>query len=137
MSRTLPAALLGLAVVTAASAAAARPSQAYPKGDDNAPCFFIRQWQGWKAPDLHTLYLGVNFKQVYKVTLSDNYRLLHDPLARLIFRRSAPSSICSALDLQLDVSVPPNIQEGLVATSMVKLTPEQVKAIPPDLIPNW
>ena len=136
MSRTLPAALLGLAVAMAAGAAAASPSRSYPKGDDNAPCFFIRQWQGWKAPDLHTLYLGVNFKQVYKVTLSDNYRLLHDPLARVIFK-TTQSSICSALDLQLYVAVPPNIQEPLVATSMVKLTPEQVKAIPPDLIPNW
>jgi hypothetical protein len=137
MSRTLPAALLGLAVVTAAGAAAASPSHGYPKGGDNAPCFHINQWQGWKAPDEHTLYLGVNFRQVYKVGLSGNYRLLHDPLARVIFRTSAPSSICSALDLQLDVAVPPNIQEPLVATSMVKLTPEQVKAIPPQYIPNW
>jgi len=134
MSRTLPAALLSLAVTAAAGAVAASPRQ---NGPDNAPCFLLSQWQGVTWPNEHTLYLGVNFRQVYQVTLDSNYRLLNDPLARVIFRTSAPSSICSARDLQLDVRVPPNIQEGLVATSMVKLTPEQVKAIPPKYIPNW
>lgn len=137
MSNTPLAALLGVAAVAAAGTSAAGPPKGYPNGGDNAPCFLINQWQGWKAPNEHTLYLGVNFKQVYEVTLSGNYRLLHDPDASVIFRTSAPSSICSALDLQLDVRVPPNIQVPLVATSMVKLTPEQVKAIPPEYIPNW
>ncbi|MBV8681980.1 MAG: hypothetical protein JO111_03835 [Caulobacteraceae bacterium] len=134
MSTTLPTALLALAAVAAAGGAAAGPHQT---GPDNAPCFLLRQWQGVTWPNEHTLYLGVNYKQVYEVTLDSNYRQLNDPLARVIFRTSAPSSICSARDLQLDVRVPPNIQEGLVATSMVKLTPEQVKAIPPKYIPNW
>ena len=135
--RPLPATLLSLALLTAAGAAVAGPSHDNTRGPDNAPCFFIRQWQGTTWPNDHTLYLGVNFRQVYQVTLESDYRLLRDPLARVVFRTSAPSSICSARDLQLDVRVPPNIQEGLVATSMVKLTPEQVKAIPPKYIPNW
>jgi hypothetical protein len=135
--RPVPATLLSLALLTAAGAAVAGPPRDNTRGPDNAPCFFIRQWQGTTWPNDHTLYLGVNFKQVYKVTLGDDYRLLRDPLARVIFRTSTQSSICAARDLQLDVSVPPNIVEGLVATSMVKLTPEEVKAIPPQYIPNW
>jgi hypothetical protein len=43
--------------------------------------------------------------------------------------------VCSALDLQLAVAEPAGIREPLIAKSLVKLTPEQVKAIPPKYRP--
>ena len=58
--------------IAAALAAFAAPLAASAADHDrgNTPCFFVTQWRGWKSPDPDTLYLGVNNRDVYKVTLS-------------------------------------------------------------------
>src|ERR1700746_1239226 len=93
--------LAALAVSVAASAAQASPHHGSAQND--TPCFFISQWQGWKAPDDHTLYLGVNYHEVYKVGLSGGSSLLQDPDAHLVSITRGPSPVCTPLDLQLAV----------------------------------
>jgi hypothetical protein len=122
------------------AAAAASPAAAAPRGShagsDSAPCFFISEWQGWKSPNPHTLYLGVNFHQVYEVQLSGDSDLLQDPDAHLVSVTHGPDTVCSALDLQLAVAEPfGGIKEPLIAKSLVKLTPDQVAAIPKKYLP--
>jgi Family of unknown function (DUF6491) len=136
MTKLLPAILTALAVAAAAGAAAAAQDapHGHAKGDDT-PCFFITQWQGWKAPNDHTLYLGVNYHDVYEVELSGSSSMLQDADARLISLTQGPPTVCAPLDLQLAVSEPPGITQPLIARSLVKLTPEQVKAIPPKYRP--
>lgn len=127
-----------LLAALAASIAAAGTAQAGPRhgaASADTPCFFISQWDGWKAPDDHTLYLGVNYHEVYKVGLTGGSSLLQDPDAHIVSITNGPDTVCTPLDLQLSIVEPYGIREPLIAKSLVKLTPEEVKAIPPKYRP--
>jgi hypothetical protein len=130
MSPNLKAPLLAAALVVAAAASPAAAQRAPHAKSDSAPCFFISQWRGWKAPNDHTLYLGVNFRDVYEVQLSAGSSTLQDPDAHLVSVTRGSDSICSPLDLQLAVAEPYGFKEPLIARSLVKLTPDEVAAIP-------
>jgi hypothetical protein len=129
--------MVGGALLAAGVLAAGAQAQPAPKAAraPSAPCFFISQWRGWKAPNPHTLYLGVNMHDVYEVDLSGDAATLQDPDARLISVSRGSDSVCAAIDLQLTVAEPYGISEPLIARSLVKLTPEQVAAIPPKYRP--
>ncbi|HEY2047732.1 MAG TPA: hypothetical protein VGH03_00195 [Caulobacteraceae bacterium] len=139
MRWTLSATLLALAIAAAGPAPAEGVAGHDRTGSTVTPCFFLHDWEGWKAPNGHTLYLGVVRHQVYEVQLSGDSALLRDPDAHLVSRTYAPNSVCSARDLQLMVKEPfGGVGEGLIAETLVKLTPEQIKAIPPKYLPpNW
>lgn len=118
-------------------AAALIGGQALAAADSpRTPCFYITQWQGWKAPDPNTLYLGVNLHDVYRVDLSAGSPQLLWPDARLISLVRGPNSICSAIDLQLSVSDTNGFRQPLIARKLTKLTPEEVAAIPKKFRPN-
>jgi hypothetical protein len=116
----------GLAALSTAAVAADAPGKA--KQPHN--CFFISQWRGWKAPSDDVLYLSVNLHDVYKVQLSTKSNELQWPDARLISKVRGGDSICDALDLDLSVANSSGFLEPLIATSITKLTPEEVQAIP-------
>jgi hypothetical protein len=99
-------------------------------GKSRAPCFFTSQWQGWKAPNDRTLYLGVNNRDIYRVELSGSSPELQGPGVHLVFKARGSSSICSPLDLDLSVSDGHGFHSPLIARSLTKLTPEEVAAIP-------
>jgi hypothetical protein len=134
MIRPLRATLVALAAVTAAGAAAAQSPHDHA-GRVDRPCFFINQWEGWKAPNDHTLYLGVNNRDVYEVGLAGSSPILQDPDAHIVSITRGPDTVCDPVDLQLSIDEPYGIHEPLIAKSLVKLTPEQVKAIPPKYRP--
>ncbi len=119
---------LAAAICATAGVAQAAPP---PASGGDTPCFFINQWEGWKAPDDHTLYLAVNFKQVYKAELSGRSSLLQDPDAHIVSVTHGPETVCRPIDLELEVSAPPGIREPLIVKSLRKLTPEEVAALPP------
>jgi hypothetical protein len=123
----LAGALIGLACGPAAAADS--------KGD-RAPCFFVTQWNGWKSPSENIIYLGVNLHDVYRVDLSAGSSLLLWPDAHLISRIRGSDSICSPLDLQLEISDLHGFREPLIATKLTKLTPEEIAAIPKKYRPN-
>jgi len=117
----LTLAALGLAALPAA----ARPDKA------SSPCFFITEWQGWKADGPDTIYLRVNLRDIYRADLSAGSQELTWPgNYHLISRVEGSSSICTALDLQLAVSDGHGYYQPLIVRSLVKLTPEQVAALP-------
>lgn len=103
------------------------------RGDD---CFFITQWQGWKSPSPNVIYLGVNQHDVYRVDLSAGSTMLDAPDVHLVSVVRGSDSICSALDLQLAVADTNGFREPLIARTLVKLTPEEIAAIPRKYRPN-
>jgi hypothetical protein len=116
------AATLGLA----GAATAADP----PKSSSR-DCFFARSWEGWKAPNDKTLFLRVNNRDVYRVDLQVGSTFLTGPDPHLINDVRGPDTICSPLDLDLRVSPGSDgPAEPLFVKSLVKLTPQQVAAIP-------
>lgn len=120
----------------AGAAAALVGGHALAAGDSRTPCFFITQWQGWKAPDENTLYLGVNLHDVYRVDLSAGSSELMWPEAHLVSQVRGSDSICSAIDLQLAVADNNGFKVPLIAKSLTKLTPEEIAAIPKKYRPN-
>jgi hypothetical protein len=99
-------------------------------------CFYITQWQGWKAPDANTIYLGVNLHDVYRVDLSAGSPQLLWPDSHLISQVRGPDTICNAIDLQLSVSNTTGFRQPLIARKLTKLTPDEVAAIPKKYRPN-
>jgi hypothetical protein len=139
--------IVGAVLLTTAGAAYADP----PK-DSAAPCFFITQWRGWKSPSPNVIYLGVNMHDVYRVDLSAGSRLLQTPNVHLVSRTRGPDTVCSAIDLQLEVSddiggggrfgtgiggdLGGGMREPLIASKLTKLTPEEIAVIPKQYRPN-
>jgi len=139
MSKVSTVARCGLIAVAWAALGVAAAGAASPdakKLDHARSCFFISEWRGWKSPAPDVIYLGVNLHEVYKVQLSSGSSELQWPDARLISINRGSSTICDSLDLQLSVSDGHGFREPLIATSLVKLTPEEVAAIPPKFRPN-
>jgi hypothetical protein len=122
--------------------------------NSRSPCFFITQWQGWKAPNPNTLYLGVNMHDVYRVDLSAGSPQLMWPAVHLVSEVRGSNSICSAIDLQLYVAEDngsgfrtnavglvgvgggSGFRVPLIARKLTKLTPEEIAAIPKKYRPN-
>jgi hypothetical protein len=127
---------VGVIALAAASSAGAGDSKPAAKTADRTHnCFFVSQWSGWKAPTPDVLYLAVNLRDVYKVQLSSKSPELMWPDARLISITRGSSTICDPLDLDLKVAGSGGFPIGLIATSITKLTPEEVAAIPPKFRP--
>jgi len=126
MNRTLFRLLAGGAL--ALTALAALPAAAATDGySSNRPCFFINQWQGWKADGPNTIYLRVNIRDIYRADLSAGSEQLTWPGSyHLISKVVGSSSICTPLDLQLAVSDSHGFYQPLIVKSLVKLTPEEV-----------
>jgi hypothetical protein len=131
---TLCAGLIaGAALALAGGSASAAVDKA---GRSATPCFFITQWQGWKSPSPNVIYLGVNMHEVYRVDLSAGSPQLQWPDVHLVSRTFGSDSICSAIDLQLEVADTSGFREPLIASKLTKLTPEEVAAIPKKYLPN-
>src|SRR3954453_7405889 len=130
---TIRSLAIGLAV--AALAAAAASAEPAPK-PANA-CFPVNRWEGWSASgDGDVLYLRVGLHDIYRVDLTPGSHVRKDGDRFLINRVRGSNWICSALDLDLALSDHHGFEEGLIARSLRKLTPEEAKAIPRKDLPG-
>lgn len=124
----------GLAGALATAGVAAGPAAAAQGPADGSrarqDCFYSSQWRGWRAPSKNVLYLGVNNRDVYKVELSVGSSRLKWGDSHLISIVRGSNLICGPLDLDLKVSDSSGFATGLIAKSIVKLTPAQVAEIP-------
>ena len=100
-------------------------------------CFFISQWQGWKAPASDVLYLGVNGRGVFRESaLPRGPRCCRTP-ATTSFGGTAPAGgICQPVQINLALSDGKGLYVPLIAKTLTKLTPEEVAAIPKQFQPN-
>ena len=105
-----------------------------PAAKQRTPCFFTRDWSGWRSPDGKTIYLRVNVNTIYQIDLSFSSSLLTWPDSHLINEVRGSDSICSPIDLDLKVAND-HVVEPLFVKSIAKLTPEQVAAIPKKYLP--
>jgi hypothetical protein len=123
MRKILLATALASATLTGGPAALAQPGQS---------CFFVTEWQGWKAPNDHTIYLGVSGHKIYRLDLAGACPELTWPSARLISRdRVGAGSICSPLDFDLKVSLEGGVATPCIVEHMTQLTSDEAAAIPP------
>ena len=114
-----------------ALAPAATPS----KSSDSGPCFFVSQWTSSSALDDKTLLLRVNHRDVYKVGVTGGANELKYPGTFLVSQNHG-NTICSHLDLQLSTSdTTSSIKTPLIARSLVKLTADEIAAIPKKDLP--
>ena len=129
MRRHLTPILAALGTLAAAPLAQAAPeTQPVSKGSG---CFATNQWRGWSAsPSGDTLYLRINLNDVYQVDLTPGSRVRHTAGYFLVNEVRGSNWICSALDLDLEVSDHLGFRQPLIARSMRKLTPAEVAAIP-------
>jgi len=120
-------------VLAGAASAAAQPGDG---GAASHPCFFITQWQGWSAPAPDEILIRVNNRDIYRVDLSAGSSMLQAPGVHLVNRvQGGSDSVCSAIDLQLDVSDGHGFREPLIARTLTRLTPDEIAAIPPKFKP--
>ena len=125
----LTSALLGLALSNAqAQPAEVPPTQAPPARS----CFYINQFQGWKAPDAKTIIIRVNVNSYYRLDLAAECHLLKVPSSHLITHTRGPDTVCSAIDWDLSVaeSGMGSIAEPCIVKTMTPLTPADVAALP-------
>jgi len=127
MRRFLMASALAGTVLAAALPAAAQPGQS---------CFYVTQWNGWKAPDDHTLYLNIGNNRVFKVDLAGACPALTTGDAKIVsIDRGSNGLICSPLDLDLHVSMGDHIVTACIVHGLSELTPDQISTIPKNLRP--
>ncbi len=125
-----PILIAAVAVLGLAGAAHAAADQAdAPAATPRMPCFFSRDWSGWRSPDPKTIYLRVRVNEIYQVDLSFGSSLLTWPDSHLINEVRGTDSVCSPIDLDLKVASD-HVVEPLFIRSITKLTPEQAAAIP-------
>jgi hypothetical protein len=85
-----------MAVGVAAAFCAASALVGSAAADSRHPCFFINEWQGWRATDANTIYLRVNMRDIYRVDLSAGSQELTWPgMYHLVSRVEGSSSTCS------------------------------------------
>jgi len=99
--------------------------------DAQHPCFFINQWQGWHAPNANTIYIRVNLRDIYRIDLSAGSQELTWPGSyHLVSRVQGSDSVCGPLDLQLALADGHGFYQPLIAKDLVKLTPDEIAALP-------
>lgn len=136
--RTLAAAA---ALALGASAAPTFVAQAATTSPEpRSSCFASNQWQGWSAPaaghgDL--LLLRVGLHDIYRVDLTPGSHAYKYGGSFLINKMRGSNWICSHLDLDLAISETGGgyYRQPLIATSLRKLTPTEIAAIPKKDLP--
>jgi hypothetical protein len=117
------AALLTLA----ASAAAAADNPAKPVAQNQ--CFWTRNITSFSAPDDHTVYVRVNYRDVYKLDLMISCPDVDWNQRIALVSRSGPN-ICSALDAEIVSNATGLGRQHCPVKTLTKLTPEEVAALP-------
>lgn len=114
----------------AALAAFAAAANADPPKQQNS-CFFIRQGWTWKAPDARTIYIKVFPNRFYRLDLAGQCPELMWSNAQLITTHRSTSTICNALDWDLQVrSATGGAPVPCIVKRMTGLTPAEVADIP-------
>ncbi len=113
--------LLSPPLAAADSAAPTKPSS----------CFFVNQFENWKAPDAKTIYIRVSMHNYYRLDLAGSCSELLWPDSHLITIFHGSDTVCSALDWDLQVGQGMHsIPEPCIVKTMTALTPDEAAAIP-------
>jgi hypothetical protein len=120
--------VLAMVAAAAGSLALAQAESPPPKPDG---CFFIRNFENWKAADARTIYIRVNFSRYYRLDLASECPALLRMDPRLITVWRGSDVVCDALDWDLKVSNGAHgIAEPCIVKTMTALTGAEAAAIP-------
>jgi hypothetical protein len=124
-----PYALAAIAVLGAAGAAFAQPAATpAPTGKS---CFFVNQFDTWKAPDNKTMYIKTTGNRYYRLDMAGTCSGLTGISPHLITTFRGGNTICSNLDWDLKVASAPGAPAvACIVKTMTEMTPDEVKAIP-------
>ena len=128
------AALGALGLIAAASAPLGAPARA----KDHDQCFRAMDWRAAAAGGPHDLYLRVGMHDVWRLGMAQSCPGAEFPGAvRIDDLVTNTNYICQAADLQITVE-PRGASHATpcIVTSMEKLTPDQVKALPRKAVPD-
>lgn len=128
--RTISIALLAAALLGTAASDADEVVPAKPKP---AACFFVRDFQGWKAAhDAKSIYIRVDSRHFLRLELASSCPTLNWPDARLITTWHGTTSACDALDWDLKVSQGPpgNFAIPCIVKKVHEMSKEEVDALP-------
>lgn len=125
--------VIGLAATVAALAlaplahAATEPAPAKTGGS----CFASNTWNGWKTTNNgDALLLRINNRDIYRVDLTPGTHAYRGADQFLVNQVRGSNFICSALDLDLTLADHNGFRQPLIATSLRKLSPAEIAAIP-------
>lgn len=94
-------------------------------------CFFVNQFENWKAPDSKTIFIRVTMSKYYRLDLAASCPELQLPDSHLITHSRGPDTICSAIDWDLKVSQgDSHFSSPCLVKTMTLLSPDEVAAIP-------
>ena len=133
MMQTRTAAAAMAALLTLGAAASTPALAETPAQPSKNQCFFTRNADGFAAPDDKTLYVRVGVRDVYQFEMFGTC-LDMDWSQRIALVSRSSSSICSGMDAEVVTRSQIGPQRCPVR-SVRKLTPEEVKALPPKARP--
>ena len=120
------------AIILAVAALMAVPAAAQPAKS----CFYMRNFQTWKAPDAKTLYIRVNTNDFYRLDLAADCSMLLRPGIHLITKSRGSDNVCDALDWDLSVADSTGFnrmggpRQACIVKKMTALSDADVAAIP-------
>ena len=127
MFRFLIAVLLGACTLTGSAVA-----QDARGGD---PCFFSRDYRGFRAINEHSFYIRTRISDIYRIDTDGACPQLAQPDARLITVVHGSDEICGPLDWQLQVATAADPPVACVVKRQTRLSPQQAATIPSRLRP--
>jgi hypothetical protein len=130
-----PWAALALAAATAASV----PFAATSAGAMGRPCFRANDWLGASAGGPRDLYVHVNVRDIWHLALAQDCpgAAFPGPVSISDVVSGISNEICTGEDLQITVK-PRGASHATacIVKSIDKLTPDEVKALPPKARPD-
>jgi hypothetical protein len=120
--------VLAVAALVAASTTGVQAQDAAPPPKNQ--CFFVTQFENWKAPDARTIYIRTTMNKYYRLDLSGTCSELTWPDSHLVTHWRGTGAVCSAVDWDLRVSDGHGMVTPCIVRTMTQLTPDEVAAIP-------
>lgn len=111
--------------------AASQPAAPPPAAPNARSCFYVNEFDSWRAQDANTVFIRTNTNRFYRLDMSASCPALLWPDSHLIMNVRGPDTICSAIDWDLKVSQGfHDIAMPCIVKTMTPLTDEQAAAIP-------
>jgi hypothetical protein len=124
-----------LAVAGLAAALMPAVASGQPAGQKSR-CFYITQFETWRAPDPHTMYLRISTNRFYRVDMASACPQLTWPGSHLVTTWRTSGLVCTAMDWDLKVSTGVSgFASPCIVKSMTELSPEEAAQIPPKYKP--
>ena len=109
---------------------------AQPATPHRNQCFFVNQFENWRAPDTRTINIRVQGNHYFRLGLGNECYPLRSGSARLITTFRGSNTVCSPLDWDLQVSEGiGSPSEPCLIKTMTELSPAEVAALPPKAKP--